>query len=121
MQNETPEIAPATRVRRVRYIFSDFHLGQGRRPDGTWHPMEDFRSDREFALMLRHLHESYPLDVQLELHGNGDVFDFMATPFEDKFRAVPTVEASLAEIKTIYEGHREFFEALRWFLEVRLD
>jgi len=121
MQNETPENAPAPKVRRARIIFSDFHLGQGRRPDGSWHPMEDFRSDREFALMLRHLHESYPLDVLLELHGNGDIFDFMAVPYLGKFRAVPTVDAALTEMKTIIERHPEFFAGLRWILEVRPD
>lgn len=121
MQNETPEIAPAPKVRRARYIFSDFHLGQGRRPDGTWHPMEDFRSDKEFALMLRHLHESYPTDVRLELHANGDVLDYHAVPYEGKYRAVPTLEAALAETKTITDQHAEFFGALRWILTVRPD
>jgi UDP-2,3-diacylglucosamine pyrophosphatase LpxH len=119
MQNETSDIAPAPKLVRARIIYSDFHLGQGRRPDGSWHPMEDFRSDREFAQMLRHLHESYAPDVRLELHGNGDVFDFMATPFDGKYWAVPTVEAAMAEIKLISDNHPEFFAALRWILLVR--
>lgn len=119
MQNETHDSAPAPSVRRVRYIFSDFHLGQGRRPDGRWHPMEDFRSDEEFVQMLRHLHERHPEDVRLELHGNGDIFDFMAVPFRGKYWAVPTVEAALTEIKTIAAGHPAFFAGLRWILSVR--
>ena len=67
-------------VVRVHYAFGDFHLGQGRREDGTWHPMEDFRSDREFLLMLRRIHETQPSNVAIVLHANGDVFDFMAVP-----------------------------------------
>jgi UDP-2,3-diacylglucosamine pyrophosphatase LpxH len=119
MQNETSAHAPDPKVRRVRYIFSDFHLGQGRRKDGSWHPMEDFRSDDEFARMLRHVGALHAPDVVVELHGNGDVFDFMAVPFEGKYRAVPTPEASLAEIRTIAEGHPGFFAALRDFLAAR--
>lgn len=119
MQNEMTDNAPAPKVVRARYVFSDFHLGQGRRPDGSWHPMEDFRSDEAFAQMLRHLHERYAPDVLLELHGNGDIFDFMAVPFEGKYRAVPTLEAALAEMKTISDCHKPFFAGLRWILDVR--
>lgn len=119
MQNEPSASAPDPKVRRVRYIFSDFHLGQGRRSDGSWHPMEDFRSDAEFARMLRHVDERYADDVIVELHGNGDVFDFMAVPYAGAYRAVPTVEASLDEFRTIAAGHPEFFGALRAFLARR--
>ncbi len=119
MQNEPSASAPDPKVRRVRYIFSDFHLGQGRRPDGAWHPMEDFRSDAEFARMLRHIDERHASDVVVELHGNGDVFDFMATPFKGKYWAVPTLDAALEEIAAIAAGHPEFFGALREFLAAR--
>ncbi|MEK7546335.1 MAG: hypothetical protein AAB554_04655 [Patescibacteria group bacterium] len=119
MQNDTPAGAPAPKVRRARYIFSDFHLGQGRRPDGSWHPMEDFRSDDEFARMLHHIDERHAADVVVELHGNGDVFDFMAVPCKGKYRAVPTLEAALEKLATIAAGHPKFFEAMRAFLSDR--
>jgi len=119
MTNETSANAPVPKVRRTRYIFSDFHLGQGRREDGSWHPMEDFRSDREFSQMLRHIHERHDDDVIVELHGNGDVFDFMAVPYKGKYRAVPTLEAALEEFRAIIVGHPEFFRGLRWFLSTR--
>lgn len=119
MQKETPNNAPASSVRRVRYIFSDFHLGQGLRADGSWHPMEDFRSDDEFAQMLSHIGERHADDVIVELHGNGDVFDFMAVPYKGKFRAVPTLAASLTEFRAIVAGHPRFFDALRHFLASR--
>lgn len=119
MQNETTESASAPRVRTAHYIFSDFHLGQGRQEDGEWHRMEDFRSDREFALMLRHIHERHAPDEVVKLHANGDIFDFMAVPYRGSYLAVPTVEAALEEFRAIAAGHPEFFAALRWFMSVR--
>lgn len=115
MQHETSE-RPSASVVRARYIFSDFHLGQGRRPDGTWHPMEDFRSDAEFAAMLRHVDGLHAPDVAVELHANGDVLDFMAMPYRGRFGAVPTEEAALAKFRAIADGHRGFFDGLRSFL-----
>src|SRR5690349_4010836 len=119
MQNESTESASAPRVRTVHYIFSDFHLSQGRQEDGAWHRMEDFRSDREFALMLRHIHERHAPDVVVKLHLNGDIFDFMAVPFKGSYLAVPTVEAALEEFRAIAAGHKEWFDGLAWFMAVR--
>lgn len=109
------------RIKRAHYVFSDFHLSQGRLDDGTWHELEDFRSDREFALMLRHIHERHASDVQIVLRANGDIFDFMAVPYRGSYLAVPTVEAALEEFQTIADAHAEVFDALRWLMGVRLD
>ena len=37
---------------RYRVFISDLHFGVGRRPDGTWHPTEDFRWPKALAGFL---------------------------------------------------------------------
>lgn len=105
----------------VHIIISDLHLSQGRKGRDPWHPMEDFRSDREFVLMLRHLIEKHGPEARIVLRLNGDIFDFMATPYKGSYLAVSTLEAALEEFRTIAEGHAEFFEGLRDFLAARPD
>lgn len=119
MQNETTESASAPRVGTANYIYSDSHLGQGRQKNGEWHRMEDFRSDHEFALMLRHIHERHAPDVVVKLRKNGDIVDFMGLPYKGSYLAVPTVEAALEEFRLAAAGHHEYFEALRWFMSAR--
>lgn len=106
----------APRVVTVHVIVSDFHLSQGRKKKGPWHRMEDFRSDREFVAMLWHLVEKYGPQVKIKIRLNGDIFDFMATPYKGSYLAVSTVEAALEEFRTIADGHEEFFTGLREFL-----
>jgi UDP-2,3-diacylglucosamine pyrophosphatase LpxH len=121
MENDIPQAAPSPLVKKVHIFISDAHLSQGLQPDGEWHKVEDFRSDREFAGMLDLLDHEHPQEVVIVLHFNGDIFDFMGMPVEGSYLAVPTVEASLGQFRAIMTGHPVFFDAVRRFMAKRPD
>jgi UDP-2,3-diacylglucosamine pyrophosphatase LpxH len=95
----------------TKYILSDLHLGAG-------DALDDFRSDREFSLLL----EKASRNRGAELILNGDTFDFVAVRLEKPTykplsRMGCTEEESLVKLERILEAHPLFFQSLREFIE----
>lgn len=103
------------------YVISDMHLGMGRRADGEWHPLEDFKSDDAFKEFLD-LAEDGGAD---ELIINGDWIDFtqleplayrMDLFSEEGLRLGWTEEESVSKLESCLAGHRGLFDDLRHFM-----
>lgn len=95
----------------TKYILSDLHLGAG-------DALDDFRSDREFTLLLERASRNRGTELIL----NGDTFDFVAvrlenTSYKPFSRMGCTEEESLAKMDKIVEAHPQFFRSLREFIE----
>ncbi|HVS81403.1 MAG TPA: metallophosphoesterase [Pyrinomonadaceae bacterium] len=102
------------------FVISDLHLGMGRRPDGEWHPLEDFKSDASFKKFL----DSIEAEAD-ELIINGDWIDFtQLEPFAyhpglfsaEGHRLGWTQEESLAKLESCKRAHEPFFQNLKGFL-----
>ena len=106
------------------YVISDLHLGMGRRDDGSWHPLEDFKSDELFGRYLNFISD----DGGDELIINGDWIDFhQLEPFAypeqrlfsaDGHRLGWTEADSLKKLESCKAAgaHKKFFDDLGHFL-----
>src|SRR5580765_7777197 len=103
------------------YVISDLHLGMGKLPDQSWHPLEDFRSDAAFKSFLDFLED----DDAEELIINGDWLDFMQLePYAytpdffsvDGHRLGWTEEDSLQKLENCRKAHAGFFSDLSSFI-----
>lgn len=102
------------------FVISDLHLGMGRLTDGTWHPLEDFKSDASFKKFLA----SIEADAD-ELIINGDWIDFTQleplayTPglfSAEGHRLGWTQKDSLKKLESCACAHKGFFDDLKAFL-----
>jgi hypothetical protein len=110
---DTTSAAPSWAVLSI----SDLHWNVGARlPDGSPNPLEDFKSDRQFARMLRRFQASFPAETKLTLVIGGDWIDCMTIDVGGRWRAVPTEEAGLDQVRRALFGHPEAVAALRDWL-----
>jgi UDP-2,3-diacylglucosamine pyrophosphatase LpxH len=105
------------------YVISDLHLGMGQFDDGSWHPLEDFRSDAAFKKFLDFLVENRADELII----NGDWVDFMQLDpmayvrnlfSQDGHRLGWTEGDSLLKLESCRaeRAHKRFFDDLRSFL-----
>lgn len=100
-------------------IVSDLHLGAGEILGGQKNPLEDFHFDERFAEFLLWKASQYPHSLELLILG--DAFDFPQVLPEigltcPDSKLGTTQEESLRRLELIIQGHRGFFQALKFFL-----
>lgn len=104
-------------MKKLKLIVGDFHLGQGLRlPDGGINPLEDFHHDARFAEFLEHYTLKEYKGAELELIFNGDMLSLTQVSYHGHYPSVITEAVSLYKLKSVIEGHPDFFETLRDFL-----
>jgi len=102
---------------KLKLIFSDFHLGKGKRlPNGAMNPLEDFFHDHRFKEFLEHYTQSPYEDYEIELILNGDILNLIQIDYHGHFTAVITEQVSLYKLQAVIDGHPVFFNSLRDFL-----
>jgi UDP-2,3-diacylglucosamine pyrophosphatase LpxH len=114
-------------------VISDLHLCEAepvhpRYPLWKKYKTREFFFDDTFYEFLRHINEMAE-GAEVELVLNGDIFDFdsvTSLPEEPPFRVswlevkrglYPEEEKSVFKIERILDDHKEWFSALRWFLQ----
>lgn len=111
-------------------VISDLHMTSGKNPHtGVWAATEDFFWDKEFYDFIEFYKNGSPSLLII----NGDLLDFLQvlvfpTDEEKKLYSISNEEinrtyglrctenASVFQVDKIFEGHREFFEALALFI-----
>jgi UDP-2,3-diacylglucosamine pyrophosphatase LpxH len=94
---------------KLSLIFSDTEAGDGGHTD-------DFIDDALFyETIANHFEESekYPSDLIL----NGDIIDFMKTPYKGTFPRHITEKVSVGKLKRVVKAHPVFFQAMTDWLK----
>ncbi|MCZ7585710.1 MAG: metallophosphoesterase [Deltaproteobacteria bacterium] len=100
-------------MRRIKLVFSDFHLGKGRLDEyGRINPLEDFHDDRKLIEFLQYYGEKRFFPDEIELVVNGDFFELLVVDEHDLLRDRETEQTALRKLHRIFEGHKEVFDAL---------
>lgn len=116
--SNTAQHPTSEEARKVKLVFSDFHLGTGvQTPAGGINPLEDFHFDHKFKELLTYYSRGEYEDIEIEIVFNGDMLNLMLTDYHGHFTVVLTENVSLAKIQAILAGHPVFFKALRTFLD----
>jgi UDP-2,3-diacylglucosamine pyrophosphatase LpxH len=107
----------AARGQRYLAVVSDLHLGLGGRPDGTWHPLEDFRGNGALAGFLQRLTQCAKGRADLLIAG--DLLELWQPPDggECKDSRGCTVEELAAIAGAVVRSHRDTLEVLRAFAD----
>jgi len=103
-------------MKRLKLVVSDFHLGKGHiLSDGSLNILEEFYYDDKFIEFLDYYSTGEFTDVEVEIIINGDFLNMLQTDYKGHFTTVITESIDLYKIKTIVEGHKGVFDALRRF------
>lgn len=103
-------------VQKIKLVVSDLHLGTGVRK-GQFNPLEEFYEDERFAEWLNwYAFEEYP-DIEIELILNGDIFDLLKIPINNRWVDEITPQISAEKMRLCLAGHPIFCQAIREFLE----
>jgi UDP-2,3-diacylglucosamine pyrophosphatase LpxH len=102
----------------IYLILSDLHLGKGKfLKNGQLNILEDFFEDEKFAEFLEYYSSGqfYLKNVHLVL--NGDILNLIQIDNDGVFSHIVDEKLSIKGIDKIYQGHRQFFDAIREFLK----
>src|SRR4051812_23869982 len=103
-------------MKKIKVVVSDFHLGKGHiLPDGSLNIFEEFYYDEKFIEFLEYYSTGEYSGADVEVIINGDFLNLLQTDYKGHFTTVITESIDLYKIKTIVEGHRAVFDALRSF------
>ncbi len=103
-------------MRKIKLVVSDFHLGKGQvLRDGSLNIFEEFYYDDKFTEFLDYYSTGEFENAEVELVINGDFFNLLQTDYKGHFTTVLTEPMDLHKVKSIIDGHRIIFEALRRF------
>ncbi len=106
------------KVKRLKLIVSDFHLGRGRQlPQGGINPLEDFLYDHRFKEWLEFYSDGIYESTEIELIFNGDMMNLIQVDYHGHYPVVITETISAIKMERIISGHKVFFDALKEFLE----
>ena len=101
-------------------VLSDLHLGAGQFRHDIRNPLEDFFFDRELIEFFHYFCSGIYQDRKVEIVLNGDIIDFLATPFVEYFEDEFWSEtAAITKLNMVREAHREIFIAIANFLKVK--
>ena len=103
-------------VQKIKLVVSDLHMGTGVRK-GMFNPLEEFYEDERFAEWLNYYSQvAYP-DIEIELILNGDIFDLLKIPLNNRWIDEITPEISAEKMRLCLSGHPIFCQAIKEFLE----
>ena len=103
-------------MKKIKLVVSDFHLGKGHiLPDGSINIFEDFYFDEKFQEFLEFYTKGEYESADVELVINGDFLNLIQTDYKGHHTHVITENIDLYKLRTIVEGHKALFDALRKF------
>ena len=104
----------------IRLVLSDFHLGKGRfLRDGTPNAMEDFQHEDKFVEFLEYYSSKEYAEREVELIINGDFLNLLQTDYLGVNHYLITESKTIYIIRSIMEGHKASFDALRNFAKAK--
>jgi UDP-2,3-diacylglucosamine pyrophosphatase LpxH len=103
-------------MKKIKLVVSDFHLGKGHiLPDGSINIFEDFYYDEKFNEYLEYYSTGERADWEVELIINGDFLNLIQTDYKGHHTNVITENIDLYKVRSIVDGHKSLFEALKKF------
>ncbi len=115
IMNEKPE-EQAPSSKKIKLVISDLHLGKGRTlPGGGTNPLEEFYYSDRLIEFFQYYSSGQFRDYEVELILNGDFLNFLQVDFRGHFLTVFTEGVCLEIMKSIVEGHRRVFDAMKVF------
>lgn len=103
-------------MKKIKLVISDLHIGRGRTlENGANNPLEEFYYGKKLVEFLHYYCSGEYRDYEVELIINGDFLNFLQVDFRGHYLTVITEAISMEKIRTIIDGHREVFEALKDF------
>lgn len=103
-------------MKKLKLVISDLHLGKGRfLPDGSLNIMEEFLYDDKLAEFLDYYSTGDFSEHDVELIINGDFLNLLQTDYKGHHTTVITEPIDFHKLKTIIDGHRAVFEAMKRF------
>lgn len=106
-------------MKKIKIVVSDMHLGKGRLlVGGALNSLEEFYFAEKFSEFLGYYTTGDYKDCQVELILNGDIFNFLQVDFRGHFLTVLTEGVCVSILKSIIEGHPQFFKALSEFAAI---
>ncbi|MBL7665857.1 MAG: metallophosphoesterase [Bacteriovoracaceae bacterium] len=99
-------------------VVSDLHLGKGRYlSNGQLNILEDFDEDEKFVEFLDFYSTDKYENEEVHLVLNGDILNLIQIDVEGVFTHFWTEEHTLKAVKSIINGHPDFFKSLKDFLK----
>lgn len=115
-ESQTPPEQPIAAVKKIKLVISDLHLGKGRTlADGGTNSLEEFYFGEKLIEFLHYYTSGHFRDHHVELIINGDFLNFLQVDFRGHFLTVLTEGVCLEVLKSIVEGHRRVFDAMKEF------
>lgn len=103
-------------VKKLKLVISDLHLGKGRTLDnGGTNSLEEFYYSERLVEFFHYYTSGAYRDYEIELIINGDFLNFLQVDFKGHFLTVLTEGVCLEVLKSIVEGHRKVFNAMKDF------
>ncbi len=108
--------SPTPVIKKIKIVISDLHLGKGRTVfGGGTNSLEEFYYSERLVEFFQYYSSGQFKDFEVELIINGDFFNFLQVDFRGHFLTVFTEGVCLEVMKSIVEGHRKVFEAMKTF------
>ena len=105
-------------TRKIKLVLSDLHIGKGRRlPEGGFNNYEEFFYEKKLMEFFNYYSTGEYRDYDVEIILNGDILNFLQVDYKGHFLTVITEGIALDILRSIVEGHKALFQALRDFLK----
>jgi len=113
--SSTTEVKP---VKKIKLVVSDLHLGKGRvLQDGGTNPLEEFYFGDKLVEFIHYYSTGAYKEHNVELIINGDFFNFLQCDYKGHYLTVITETVALEIMKSMIDGHRNVFKAMREFAQ----
>lgn len=104
-------------MKKLKLIFSDFHLGRGRMlPNGDINILEDFQFDHKFKELIEFYSSGEYGNFEVEIIFNGDLLNLTMLDYYGHYTVIITENVSTTKLRGIIDGHPVFFQTLKRFL-----
>jgi len=114
--SQTPTDQVTLPIKKIKLVISDLHLGKGRvLADGGTNSLEEFYFGEKLIEFLNYYTSGHYRDYQVELIINGDFLNFLQVDFRGHFLSVLTEGVCLEVLKSIVDGHKRVFNAMKEF------
>lgn len=103
-------------MKRIKVVISDLHLGRGRTLEGgATNPLEEFYFGKKLIEFFNYYSSGEFRDTEVEVIINGDFLNFLQTDYRGHFLTVVTEAVAVEQLRSILDGHREVFQAMKAF------
>ncbi|MCX7978656.1 MAG: metallophosphoesterase [Bdellovibrionaceae bacterium] len=116
LQGSSSTEGQSSRRKHIKLVLSDLHLGKGLKlPDGGTNFLEEFYYGEKLVEFIHYYSSGIYRDYDIEIILNGDILNFLQVDYRGHFLSVITEPVALEILKSIVEGHKKVFAALREF------